>query len=204
MRRAARRSRRLDADHDETYRVVHEELGRLPERLRAAIACCYLEGMTHELAAAQLGCPVGTVRSRLARARARLKVRLARRGVTLADETLGMLLLSSCRTQLPARLLRSTLRSRSILGVQSAGTGVVPASVLGLVEGALKPMVFRKVAFPVSSACRFGAYPRAGAVWPSRGGETPSSRCPSTNQARATGQKAVAPRKNSRKGLLHR
>ena len=125
---------RLDADHDETSRVVHEELGRLPERLRTAIACCYLEGMTHELAAAQLGCPVGTVCSRLARARARLKVRLARRGVTLADETLGMLLLSSCRTELPARLLRSTLsltldsgvaldRDRSCPGVGSHSRG---------------------------------------------------------------------------------
>jgi RNA polymerase sigma-70 factor (ECF subfamily) len=59
-----------DADLD---RVVQEEIGRLPKKLRAAVVLCYFEGMTHETAAAQCGCPVGTVRSRLATARERLQ-----------------------------------------------------------------------------------------------------------------------------------
>ena len=41
---------------------------------------CYLEGLTHAEAAHQLGWPVGTVESRLARARERLKERLTARG----------------------------------------------------------------------------------------------------------------------------
>ena len=45
---------RDDPDRGEIPRVVHEELGRLPERLRAPLILCYLEGMTHELAARQL------------------------------------------------------------------------------------------------------------------------------------------------------
>ena len=41
--------------------VLHEELGRLPERYRAALVLCYLEGHTCESAARRLGWPVGTV-----------------------------------------------------------------------------------------------------------------------------------------------
>ena len=54
---------------DEGRHEVWEEVDRLPERYRLAVVLCYLEGLTHEQAAARLGWPVGTVRSRLARAR---------------------------------------------------------------------------------------------------------------------------------------
>ena len=47
--------------------VVQEEVRRLPEKYRAVVVLCYWQSMTHEQAAAQLGCPLGTVRSRLAR-----------------------------------------------------------------------------------------------------------------------------------------
>jgi RNA polymerase sigma factor (sigma-70 family) len=151
-----------DADHDETSRVLHEELGRLPERLRAAIVCCYLDGMTHEVAAAQLGCPVGTVRSRLARARGRLQIRLARRGVTLADGTLGMLLLRSSRPQIPARLLRSTISLTLDSAVQTVGAGVASAPVLSLVEGVLNHMILRKMAMIGVTLLPLGAIVLAG------------------------------------------
>jgi RNA polymerase sigma factor (sigma-70 family) len=68
-------------EHREGVVVVHEEVVRLPERYRAPIVLCYLEGLTHDQAAARLRCPVGTVRSRLARGRDRLRARLTRRGV---------------------------------------------------------------------------------------------------------------------------
>ena len=66
-------------------RVIQQEIGRLPEKYRAVVVVCYLEGMTHEMAADLLGWPVGSVRSRLAWARDRLRTRLTRRG--LATET---------------------------------------------------------------------------------------------------------------------
>src|SRR5262249_22274898 len=67
-----------DLDHG---RLLHEELNGLPARFRAPLVLCYLEGMTHEQAAEQLRCPIGTVRSRLARGRDQLRKRLVRRGV---------------------------------------------------------------------------------------------------------------------------
>ncbi len=68
----------------ERWALLHEELGRLPESFRAALVLCDLEGSTQEQAAAQLRWPLGTVQSRLARGRAKLKARLQRRGVTLS------------------------------------------------------------------------------------------------------------------------
>jgi RNA polymerase sigma factor (sigma-70 family) len=66
----------LEAD----WSVVHEEVGRLPEKYRTPVVLCYLEGQTYEEAARRIGCPVGTVRVRLSRARDRLRDRLTRRG----------------------------------------------------------------------------------------------------------------------------
>ena len=48
--------------------VVQEEVRRLPQKYRAVVVLCYWQSLTHEQAATQLGCPLGTVRSRLARA----------------------------------------------------------------------------------------------------------------------------------------
>jgi DNA-directed RNA polymerase specialized sigma24 family protein len=48
-----------------------------------AFVLCYLEGKTNEEAARLLGCPRGTILSRLARARERLRRSLSRRGLAL-------------------------------------------------------------------------------------------------------------------------
>ena len=53
---------------DDSIATIHEELGRLPDGCRKALVLCDLEGLTHEEAAARLGWPVGTVKSRQARA----------------------------------------------------------------------------------------------------------------------------------------
>jgi RNA polymerase sigma factor (sigma-70 family) len=61
--------------------LLHEEMGRLPERYRLPLVLCYFEGKSTEEAAMQLQCPVGTVKGRLSRARERLRDRFSRRGL---------------------------------------------------------------------------------------------------------------------------
>ncbi len=45
----------------EAAAALEQELNRLPERYRAPLILCYLEGRTHDEAAGELSCPVGTV-----------------------------------------------------------------------------------------------------------------------------------------------
>jgi RNA polymerase sigma factor (sigma-70 family) len=69
------------AQQGESLALLHDELERLPAPFRDAITLTHLDGLTHEEAAHVLGCPLGTVRSRVARGREQLKARLARLGL---------------------------------------------------------------------------------------------------------------------------
>jgi RNA polymerase sigma-70 factor (ECF subfamily) len=60
----------------ETVARVRQAIATLPENYREAVVLCELEEMSYEEAASALGCPVGTVRSRLHRARALLAEKL--------------------------------------------------------------------------------------------------------------------------------
>jgi RNA polymerase sigma factor (sigma-70 family) len=69
--------------------LLREEVSRLPENYRLAVVLCYLEGKTNQEAAAQLRCPIGTIKGRLSRARRVLRNRLSRRGLDPYAESLG-------------------------------------------------------------------------------------------------------------------
>jgi RNA polymerase sigma-70 factor (ECF subfamily) len=61
--------------HDAAERL-RQAIATLPENYREVVALCELEEMSYEEASAALDCPVGTVRSRLHRARALLMEKL--------------------------------------------------------------------------------------------------------------------------------
>jgi RNA polymerase sigma factor (sigma-70 family) len=110
--RTAEAPAEADVDIDELRRVLHEEIDRLPEPLRAPILLCYLDGRTNDEAARRLGCPPSTLKERLARGRERLRVRLARRGLALTALLLILLLADRAPADpVPPRLVRATVRA---------------------------------------------------------------------------------------------
>ena len=69
---------------DDSAAILHDEIARLPDRLRAPLVLCDLEGLSIDQAAARLGHPPGTIKSRRSRARDRLRGRLIGRGLAPA------------------------------------------------------------------------------------------------------------------------
>jgi hypothetical protein len=64
--------------------IIQDEIARLPERLRAPLLLCCLQGMSYEGAARSLGLTEPALRGRLHRARKRLAAQLKGRGITAA------------------------------------------------------------------------------------------------------------------------
>lgn len=67
----------------ELFRLVDEEIERLPVVLRVPLVLCCLEGRTRDEAADVLGCSISVVKGRLERGRDLLRRNLERRGVEL-------------------------------------------------------------------------------------------------------------------------
>ena len=81
LRTAARIPREAsENDRDDLAALLHDEVNRLPDRYRKPVLLCDMEGRTCDRPARLLGCPVGTVASRLSRGRDRLRARLGARG----------------------------------------------------------------------------------------------------------------------------
>src|SRR5713101_7654266 len=74
----------MEAAWRELCAVLDVEVHGLGEKYRAPIVLCYLEGQTRDQAARQLGWSLRTLDRRLEQGRERLRVRLARRSITLS------------------------------------------------------------------------------------------------------------------------
>jgi RNA polymerase sigma factor (sigma-70 family) len=103
-----------DLSWGEMRAILHEELAALPERFRAPLVLCYLEGLTQEEAARQLGWSAATVKGRLQRGREKLRRRLERRGIALTA-ALGAALTGQA-------LAETAMRSGGVLTMKNATT----------------------------------------------------------------------------------
>jgi RNA polymerase sigma factor (sigma-70 family) len=143
-------------------------LNGLPAHYRAVLLACHAEGLTQEEAARQLGLPIGTVRSRLARGRALLRKRLAARGVTVP--LAGLAALGIAATTSPpvrAQLMEKTVRASLAYAAGQAVTGLLSAPAADLVKGGLSLAAVRAKAafvllltFAVAATAAVGYMPR--------------------------------------------
>ena len=120
--------------------AVREEVGRLQPEHRAAVELCHLGSLPLEEAASRLGCPVGTVKSRLARGRERLRGSLARRGLAPAAVAAAS---GRAEAAVPPALAWGTVRAmtESAAGV----TGAFPGPVAALARGAMRAMLLKQL-----------------------------------------------------------
>lgn len=131
---------------EELRAVLDEELARLPDRYRAAVVLCELEGLSRPDAARALDVPEGTLSSRLARAKAILRDRLARRGLGPSAMLLAVVLGEEARAAVvPAALVEPVARAAARFAAGGSVAGVVSIPVVTLTEGALQSMWIAKL-----------------------------------------------------------
>jgi RNA polymerase sigma factor (sigma-70 family) len=181
-----------DRAWQELEATLDEALRQVPETYRAPLLLCYLQGKTQEEAARQLGCPLGTVRSRLARGRSRLKAVLERRGVRLSAAALAVAAAAGGATAaVPAPLLRATARAALEYGAGRAATALVSGRAATLVEGGLKAMTAANVRIATMIVLALGALGTGAGILASHvvagPGEAPAQARPPAASAPAEG-----------------
>jgi RNA polymerase sigma factor (sigma-70 family) len=148
----------------EAQTVLDEEMARLPEKYRAPLVLCYLEGTTRDEAVQQLGWSLGTLKRRLEQGREMLRGRLARRGLTLSSALVtGLLAQNAGQGAIAASLVASTARAALLFATgKTAAAGAVSAGAVALLQGVTRVMFWTKlkivmVLFLAVGLCTAGA-----------------------------------------------
>jgi RNA polymerase sigma factor (sigma-70 family) len=126
----------LDVTWKELRSVLDAEMSSLPEKYRAPLVLCYLEGKTNEEAAHLLGWPTGSMSYVLKRGREMLRKRLFHRGVVVVIPLLHECLSRHGAEAAPPALVNATVRAacaaagrKSLSTLAAASTG--PIGLLG-------------------------------------------------------------------------
>ncbi len=145
----------------EAAELLHTELEKLPARYKAPLVLCYLQGKTHDEAAAELGWTVAAFRGRLERARNKLRDRLTRRGVGFGAAPLMGLLLEG-RPELPATFFGKTAQASVATAREAVARSLVSSTASHLAQEVIRSMSFPFLkltgAFVVAAALAAGGW----------------------------------------------
>jgi RNA polymerase sigma factor (sigma-70 family) len=193
--------------------VLDQEIDALPLLQRQAFVLCCLQGRTQAEAARELGCPQGTLSAWLARARARLRGRLARRGVTLGGGALALGLAEGLAQADVSRALVSSLvtAAHAVAASGAVPAGAIPGEAAVFAEEVLRAMrmtnfrtVLATLVVGIGLTTGLLAYggqaptpsaptPGAGTAPAPTGGSGASGASPAPALGSGTGTQAVAP-----------
>jgi RNA polymerase sigma factor (sigma-70 family) len=124
--------------------LLDAELARLPEKLRAPVVLCDLQGQSHRQAASQLGLPTGTLARRLVAGRRLLAERLTRRGMALSGGALAAALSGGAASaQVAAPLVVATAKAAVLAAAGHLAAVATPVAVL--TRGVLRTMLMAKL-----------------------------------------------------------
>jgi RNA polymerase sigma factor (sigma-70 family) len=154
--------------------ILDEEIQRLPERFRMAVLLCDLEGRSHEQAASGLNWPVGTLKSRMARGRDRLRDRLLRRGCTTACGLAGCVAAVGGADTVSADLIDSTVLMVMKIAIRGRSAAGIPPAIAGLVQGVEQMIFWTSVRELLTPA--LGATLLLGVGWAAATCRTPAAR----------------------------
>jgi RNA polymerase sigma factor (sigma-70 family) len=132
---------------DDRLPALDEELSGLPDKYRAVLVLCDLQGKTLKEAARHFRLPQGTVASRRATARAMLAKRLARRGLAVTGGAVAVVLTSQgASASVPPAVVASTIQAAGLFAAgQAVAAGALSAKAVALAEGVLKTMYLTKL-----------------------------------------------------------
>jgi RNA polymerase sigma factor (sigma-70 family) len=139
--------------------MLDEELYRMPEKYRAPLVLCYLNGMTNEEAARKLGWPSGSMSSRLARGRQMLRDRLGCRLGLLPGAALPLAMPEApAPVVVPALLAYSTVQAAlTLVGAATAAGGAASPAVTELLGAMLHRQARRRSRVAIATVAAVAA-----------------------------------------------
>jgi RNA polymerase sigma factor (sigma-70 family) len=182
---------------NEVQAVLDEEVQRLPQRFREAFVLCVLEGKGGAEVAAELGYKVGTVKSRVNRARRLLQEQLARRGIKLSALLAALAVAESAAQAVPAPLTREAIRIGLLVAAGSPAAGLIPPHLATLAQGVTGAMLQTKVKIATAIVLAACALAGAGVLARQALAARPAERPPATEAAKPASVKEAADEKNA-------